>query len=64
MEDGGLEISDSLSLYGLTLSDVVPLQKLTPQTSWRAARKERITMLAETASSLVRPPDRAAESGD
>lgn len=50
-------------LYGLTASDVMPLEKFLPQTSWRFARKDRISMLGKAMSSLLKPLKRAAESG-
>lgn len=40
-------VNESVLLYGLTTSDLFPLEDFTPQMSWRDARKEGIMLLGE-----------------
>lgn len=62
MEGRRIQISDSVRLYGPTSSAVVLLKDVVPQTSWKGAGKDRITLLGEATPSFVKPPKRDAES--
>lgn len=55
VENGDLEVDESVSLPWLTSSDLVPAEKLVPQTFWKGVRQERILMLSEAMSSLLKP---------
>lgn len=62
MKDKDPALDVSVSLYGLTSSNVRPLEKVLPQNFWRGARKERITMLEEAMSTLSEPLKGNAET--
>lgn len=48
MKDGVLGIDEGVSLYGPTSSDVLRLEELTVQKTWRGASKVCIKMLRES----------------
>lgn len=62
MEDVDVEVDKSISLYGLTWSDVESLEEFIPQTFWRSAQKGHIKMLREAPPRVLEPLERAAKS--
>lgn len=62
MKDGDLDVQRRVYFYGLTLSDVMPLNELVLQISWRNARKESITVLGEAMYFLLKPHRRVPTS--
>lgn len=59
--DSGIE--ESVSVYGFTLSEVVPLESFIPHTSSMNGRRERMSLLRRAIRSLLEPLEKSFERG-
>lgn len=55
VENGDLEVDESIPFYKLPSSDLMPLEKFIPRPSWTSAREERITVPDEAVLSRLKP---------
>lgn len=62
MEDGDLDVDESISSFGLTSSDTVHLEKFIPQASRRGAQKVDSQMLSKAVSCFLKPLKQNAKS--
>lgn len=63
VNDGKLEVDESIPLSEFASSDVVALEESTVHTPWTGAQKERTKMLGKAISFLLKPLKWIAESG-